>query len=76
MSLRGLFVLKRRNCLRLAREKGKSDLMSFKQREEKSQCKLDSLIYELGKVNSLYNQLLGKVEVFELFGKDNNLMGK
>ena len=62
--------------LKLVREKGKSDFMSFKQREEESQLKLDSLVDELGKVNSLYNQLLGKVEVFEIFGKDNNLMGK
>ena len=62
--------------LKLVREKEKSDLISFKQREEESQLKLDSLVDELGKVNSLYNQLLGKVEVFEMFGKDNNLMGK
>jgi len=62
--------------LKLVKEKGKSDLISFKQREVESQLKLDSLVDELGKVNSLYNQLLGKVEVFEMFGKDNNFMGK
>jgi len=40
--------------------------------EEKYLIKLDSVEKELGKVTSLYNQLLGKIEIFEKFSKDKN----
>jgi hypothetical protein len=58
--------------LRLVREKVVIDLENFNQREEESQFKLNGVVKELGEVSSLYNQLVGKIEVFERFGKDNN----
>jgi hypothetical protein len=62
--------------LRLFNNKKEHDLKSFNQREVESRLKFDGVVKELREVSSLYNQLLGKVEVFESLGKDNNLIMK
>jgi seryl-tRNA synthetase len=58
--------------LRAIKEERESDLITFKKDNKEYQIKLDSVEKELGKVTSLYNQLLGKIEIFEKFSKDKN----
>lgn len=53
--------------LRLLTERREGDLGSFALKEDDYLVKIDSLSKELALLSSTYNQLLGKVEVFEKF---------
>jgi len=61
-----------REDLKSLNKKRESDLESFKKQEIEGQKRLDSATKELTEISSLYNQLIGKIEVFEKFSKDKN----
>ena len=59
--------------LELLRDRAKADLDLFSSKEEDYRSKFDDLSKELNNVSSKYNQLLGKVEVFESFEKNKDI---
>ena len=61
-----------REDLKSLNKKRENDLESFKKQEIEGQKRLDSVTKELTEISSLYNQLLGKIEVFEKFSKDKS----
>ncbi len=61
-----------REDLKSLNKKRESDLESFKKQKIESQKRLDSATKELTEISSLYNQLIGKIEVFEKFNRENS----
>ena len=61
--------------LKIIKEKRDNDLNNFKKHNKENQIKMDSVMKEFNDISSLYNQLIGKIEIFERFGGSESNRG-